>query len=77
MSLVVRVGRKRAIYIPRSVAEELGVREGDKMVLEVVDGKIVLTPVKPRGVKRFWGEVSVKEVEEVGEEITKEITEGE
>jgi len=76
VSLVVRVGRKRAIYIPRSVAEELGIGEGDKMVLEVVDGKIVLTPVKLGGRREFWGEVSVKEVEEVGEEITKGITGG-
>jgi len=77
VGLVVRVGRKRAIYIPKSVAEELGLKEGDRILLEVVDGKIVLTPVKLRGVRRFWGEVSVVEVEEVGEEVTKEVTEGE
>ena len=76
VGLVIRVGRKKAIYIPKSVAEELGIEEGDKLILEVVNGKIVLTPVKPKGVREFWGEISVREVEEVGEEITEEVTEG-
>ena len=76
MSLIIRVGRKRAIYIPKNVAEELGVEEGDRMILEIVGDKIVLTPVKPRGKQEIWGKVSVKEVEEVGEEITGEVIEG-
>ena len=75
MSQIIRVGRKRAIYLPKDVAEKLGVKEGDKLLLEVVEGKIVLTPVKLSAPRRFWGEVSVREVEEVGEEITRRVVE--
>ena len=71
MSRIVRIGRKLAIYIPKDVAESLELREGDSMILEVIDGKIVLTPVKPVKRHEFWGEV-----EEVGEEITRKVTEG-
>lgn len=74
MSQVIRVGKKRMIYIPKDIAEKLGVKEGDKMILEVIGDRIVLTPVKSRVEQGFWGEVSAKEVEEVGEEITREIT---
>ena len=77
MSRVVRVGRKLAIYIPKDVAESLELREGDSMIFEVIDSKIVFTFIKPVKRHEFWGEVSVGEVEEVGEEITWKVTEGE
>jgi len=76
VSRVVRVGRKLAIYIPKDVAESLELREGDSMILEVIDGKIVLTPVKPVKRHEFWSEVSVREVKEVGEEVTRKVTGG-
>ena len=73
VSKVVRIGRKRAIYIPKEIAEKLGLEEGDKVILEVIDNKLVLTPISIRGETEFWGEVSIKEVEEVGKEITDKI----
>ncbi len=69
---IIQVGKKRAIYIPKHVAEEMGINEGDKMVLEVKDGKIILTHIKKVEENVFWGEVSIEEVEEVGEEITRD-----
>ena len=68
---MVQIGKKRAIYIPKSIAEKLGLKEGDKVILEVINGKIVLTPIKTYIEQEFWGKVDVEEVERIGEEITK------
>ena len=76
VDLIIRVGKKRAIYIPKNIAEELGIEEGDKMILEVVSSKIVLTPIKTKSKQEFWGEASEEEVEEAGEEITRRVIEG-
>jgi AbrB family looped-hinge helix DNA binding protein len=39
---VVRVGKKYAVYLPRSVVEELKLKEGEKLVLTVEGDSIVL-----------------------------------
>ncbi len=75
MNQIIRVGKKRVIYIPKDIAEKLDVKEGDKMILEITGDKMILTPVKSRLPHGFWGEVSVEEVEEVGEAITKGVVE--
>jgi len=70
---VIQVGKKRAIYIPKHIAEELGINVGDKLILEVKDGKIILTHIKKVEKNVFWGEVTIEEVEKVGEEITRDL----
>jgi len=42
----VRVGKKHALYLPKSVVRALGLREGDKLLLIVEDDKIVLQKIK-------------------------------
>ncbi len=44
-SLMIRVGRKRIIVIPKQIASELGIEEGDKLLLIVDDNKIILKPI--------------------------------
>jgi AbrB family looped-hinge helix DNA binding protein len=39
---VVSIGRKYAVYLPRSVVEELKLKEGEKLVLTVEGESIVL-----------------------------------
>jgi AbrB family looped-hinge helix DNA binding protein len=39
---VVRVGRKYAVYLPRSVVEKLKLKEGEKLILTVEGESIVL-----------------------------------
>jgi AbrB family looped-hinge helix DNA binding protein len=39
---VVSIGKKYAVYLPRSIVEELGLKEGEKLVLTVEGGSIVL-----------------------------------
>lgn len=73
MNLIIQIGKRRSIYIPKSVAEKLDIGEGDKLILEVIDGKIILTPVRKSLSRDYWGKASLEEVEEVGEELTEGI----
>jgi len=43
-TLEVRVGKKRTIVIPKIIADLLNIDEGSRLILEVRDGKIILTP---------------------------------
>ncbi len=45
LTMEIRVGKKRTIVIPKAVAEILGIDEGSKLRLSIVDGKIVLEPI--------------------------------
>jgi len=70
-SVTVRVGRRYALYIPKRVAEVLGIEEGDLIAMEVRNGEIRLRPVKRPRLGEYWAEVSPEEVEEVGEELSR------
>lgn len=41
-----KVGRKRVIVIPKAVAEAVGIREGQKVRVMAVEGRIVIEPVR-------------------------------
>jgi len=41
---VLRVGKSLAVTLPREALAELGLREGDAVDVEVLDGKIVVGP---------------------------------
>jgi len=43
-SQIVKWGNSLAVRIPKPLAEEAGVREGDPIVIEAVDGLIKLRP---------------------------------
>ncbi len=45
MPLIVKVGKKGYIILPKSVREALNISEGDQLIVEIKDG-IVLKPVK-------------------------------
>ena len=52
------VSPKRQIAIPKDVCEKLHIREGDQLILEVREGKLVLEPSIniPRSQAWFWTE---------------------
>ena len=55
------VSPKRQIAIPKDVCEILHIKEGDQLILEVQEGKLVLEPINiPRSQAWFWTE-QVKE----------------
>jgi AbrB family looped-hinge helix DNA binding protein len=45
MSKLVRVGKKGRITIPVEFRRKLGIKEGDILEIEALDGKIVMRPV--------------------------------
>ena len=75
LTVEIRVGRRRAIVIPKAVAEALGIDEGSKLKLTVENGKIILEPIPDaiqlslRGDK--LGKVSLKDLEAESIEIQK------
>jgi antitoxin MazE len=50
------VSPKRQIAIPKEVCEILHIKEGDQLILEVLEGKLVLEPCIniPRSQAWFW-----------------------
>ena len=52
------VSPKRQIAIPKEVCEKLHIREGDQLILEVKEGRLVLEPsfTVPRSQAWFWTE---------------------
>jgi AbrB family looped-hinge helix DNA binding protein len=52
------VSPKRQIAIPKDVCEKLHIKEGDQLMLEVKEGKLVLEPSVniPRSQAWFWTE---------------------
>lgn len=73
-SQTIQVGKKYAIYLPKKIVEGMGIKEGDVLIVQVKNKELILKRVekKPRVVKP-WARVSAKEVEKVGEEITREL----
>ena len=71
VSLVSRIGRKYTIYLPKKVVEELGISEGDPIIISVRDNKIIIRPVRRfLRKKKYWSRTTAGEVEKNSEEIT-------
>lgn len=70
---VVRVSRKNTIYIPKGIAEKVGIGEGSLLEISVDNGRIILTPIPDplwlalHGPK--FAEVSAEDVERTSEEM--------
>ncbi len=56
----IRVGKRRTITIPESVAEGLGIKEGTVLELRVEDNKIILVLVRDAITLSLRGENSQK-----------------
>lgn len=70
MSLIVRIGKKNAIYLPKKITERLNLREGDLLLVEIEENSIVMKPL-PRLLKkrRIWSTTTIKELEEESEKM--------
>ncbi|MHA1590075.1 MAG: AbrB/MazE/SpoVT family DNA-binding domain-containing protein [Candidatus Njordarchaeales archaeon] len=68
------IGKKYAIYIPRKIAKQLNLKEGDKVLISVQEDKIIIKPLKRLFIKRkYWSETSLREIEQESEELSKMI----
>jgi len=44
----VKVTRKYQITIPKKIREKLGIKIGDRLLIDVIDDKIIMIPIRPR-----------------------------
>lgn len=69
LKMEVRVGKRYAIYLPKSVVEVLGLKEGERILLRVSDGYLILEPVKDPIQLALSGEkfasITPEEIEEI------------
>ena len=49
--VVLKVRRKGVVILPKALRELAGVKEGDELLAEVINGSIVLSPLKPKIVR--------------------------
>ncbi|MBP1357268.1 MAG: AbrB/MazE/SpoVT family DNA-binding domain-containing protein [Sulfolobus sp.] len=78
MKTEVRVGKKLMIRIPKGIAEELGIKENDKLLLRVIGrDKIVLEVIRDPVWLALHGKkfasVTLEEIENISEEEQKRI----
>jgi AbrB family looped-hinge helix DNA binding protein len=71
MEKIIKVGKRNTIHLPKAIVEELGIKEGDMLVLVYDKDKIELRPLKFQ--RKYWAEVSFKEIKEVEEEISRSL----
>lgn len=45
LSVESRVGKKHTIYLPKAVVEATGLKEGEKILLRVMDKTVIVEPV--------------------------------
>ncbi|MBO3798191.1 MAG: AbrB/MazE/SpoVT family DNA-binding domain-containing protein [Thermoproteota archaeon] len=73
MSKIIQIRKRNALYLPKEIVEKMDIKEGDRIIVEVNENSIVLRPVKALKTKEYWSEIRPEEVEEVGEEITRQL----
>ncbi len=73
----VRVSKKYTIYIPKAIAKEAGIKEGDFIKIKVEDSKIILEPIQDpfdvalKGPK--FGKTTFEDFEKASEEMQGEL----
>ncbi len=46
MGLINRIGREDIIYLPKKIVRELGISEGDRVVISIEGDKIIIRPIR-------------------------------
>ena len=76
LNQTIQVGKRYAIYLPKKIVEEMGIKEGDVLIAQIRNRELILRRVeKELKIARPWSRVRPEEVEEVGESITRKILE--
>ena len=55
MPKVIRAGKKSQIVIPKEMRDDLGISEGDELIIDVIDGKIIIMRKPKSYSKRLKG----------------------
>jgi len=76
-TIISKVGRRGAIYIPKSVLKRLGINEGDRVLIKLADNKVILEfisdPLSLALKIKKWAKTTVEEFEEESEEEQDEL----
>jgi len=79
LEVELRIGKKYALYIPVRVARALGLEEGDRVILRVVEGRIEIRPLRdPIDLAlhgRKFASIDVEEIEAVSLEEQERVLE--
>ncbi len=59
MKAIIRVDKKGRVLIPKNIREVMGIREKTLLRIEVIDGKIVLEPLRDIA-DSYYGIIDVK-----------------
>jgi AbrB family looped-hinge helix DNA binding protein len=65
------VGKRYALVVPKSIREELGIEEGQRTLMRVEEGKIIIEPL-PVDPFRLLGEIIREPYDEAKEEAKAE-----
>ncbi len=75
--IVSKVGKKGAIYLPKRIVEQLGIDEGDRVLMKVEGNKLILEfipdPLSLALKVKKWAKTTVKEFEKESEEEQSEL----
>ena len=73
LSVETRVGKKHTVYLPKAVVEATGLKEGDKVLLRVMDGTVVVEPLMDPLELALSGEKYPEQIEAIsfGEQETR------
>ncbi|HHN66018.1 MAG TPA: AbrB/MazE/SpoVT family DNA-binding domain-containing protein [Nitrospirae bacterium] len=55
MSLTVKIGKKSQIVIPKKLREAIGISEGDEIIIDLEDDRIVIKPKPDSYTKKLKG----------------------
>ncbi|MHA1664465.1 MAG: AbrB/MazE/SpoVT family DNA-binding domain-containing protein [Candidatus Njordarchaeales archaeon] len=71
--IILKVGKKGAIYLPKKVMEMLGINEGDKVKVKIQGNKLTLEfipdPLALALKLKKWAKTTVEEFEKESEEL--------
>ena len=71
-TVIVKIGKKRAVYIPKKILKEIGADEGDFLRIRVERGKIIMEPIqnpfKLAINSKKWITTTIDEIEMISEE---------
>jgi len=76
-TIISKVGKRGAIYIPKGILKRLGINEGDRVLMKLADNKVVLEfisdPLSLALKVKKWAKITVEEFEEESEEEQDEL----
>ena len=76
VSQTIQVRKKYTIYLPKKIVKEMRIKEGDLLIAQLKGRELILKRVETKlKIAKPWSKIKSKEVEKVGEEITKRILE--